>query len=244
MKFLVFLRERWKFVLTALIALIIGAMIGPSQDQLDSANASVKELKKELSVKTGNEENLGKENKELQAKVDEAAPFFKLKEEERKQQVAEAKAAEEKRLAKEKAKQVAEAKAAEEKRLAEEKAKQVAEAKEKAEAEAKAKQGYNTGITYNQLARTPDEFLLEKVKFRGKVIQVIEDDGETQIRLAINDNYDTIVLAIFDSSIVSSRVLEDDWITIYGISKGLITYESTMGGSISIPGIAIDKIDQ
>lgn len=244
MRVLGFLRVRWKFVLTALIALIIGTMIGPSQDQLDSANASMKELKKDLSVKTENEENLERKNKELQAKVDEAAPFFKLKEEERKQKAAEAKVAEEKRLADEKAKQVAEAKAAEEKRLADEKAKQVAEAKEKAEAEAKEKQGYNTGITYDQLARNPDEYLLEKVKFRGKVIQVIEDDGETQIRLAVNDNYDTIVLAIFDSSIVASRVLDDDRITIYGISKGLITYESTMGGSISIPGIAIDKIDQ
>uniref|UniRef100_UPI000C230733 toxin regulator n=1 Tax=Bacillus sp. FJAT-45037 TaxID=2011007 RepID=UPI000C230733 len=184
------------------------------------------------------------QNNDLQAKVDEAAPFFKLKDEERMQKEEEAKAAEEKRLAEKKAKQEEEAKAAEEKRLAEEKVKQEEEAKAKAEAEAKIKQGYDTGITYNQLARTPDEYTGEKVKFRGKVVQVMEGDGETQIRLAVSDDYDTIIFGAFDTSIISSRVLEDDMITIYGTSTGLITYDSTMGGQISIPGVIIDKIDQ
>ncbi|MED1469215.1 hypothetical protein [Bacillus salipaludis] len=76
------------------------------------------------------------------------------------------------------------------------------------------------------------------------MVQVIEGDGETQIRLAVNDNYDTILFAAFDASTVSSRVLEDDMITIFGTSTGLVTYDYTMGGQISIPGVAIDKIDQ
>ena len=178
-------------------------------------------------------QELSAEKKELQAKVDEAAPWFKMTDEEKKKTEAEAKAAEEKRLAEEKAK-----------KEAEEKAKKEAEEKAKAEAEAKEKQGYNTGITYDQLARTPDKYLFEKVKFRGKVVQVMEGDGTTTIRLAVNDNYDTIIYGEYDSSVVDSRILEDDWITIYGTSAGLITYESTMGGQISIPGVSIDKIDQ
>ncbi|MDF2790686.1 MAG: toxin regulator, partial [Neobacillus sp.] len=97
---------------------------------------------------------------------------------------------------------------------------------------------------YNQLARTPDKYVDEKVKFRGTVIQVIEGDGETQIRLAVNDDYDRVLFAAFDDSVVTSRVLENDTITIYGTSTGLITYDSTLGGKISIPGISIDKIDQ
>lgn len=56
--------------------------------------------------------------------------------------------------------------------------------------------------------------------------------------------YDTILLGGYDSSIVSSRVLEDDEITIYGTSMGLISYQSTMGGTITIPAVRIDKIDQ
>lgn len=103
--------------------------------------------------------------------------------------------------------------------------------------------GYETGITYDQLARTPDDYIGKKVKFSGKVVQVIEGDN-IQIRLAVNDNYDTILFGQYESNIVSSRVLEDDHITIYGTSAGTISYESTMGGTITIPGVFIEKIDQ
>ena len=104
-------------------------------------------------------------------------------------------------------------------------------------------QGYETGITYDQLARTPDDYMGKKVKFYGKVVQVIEGDS-IQIRLAVDDNYDTILLGEYSKDIVSSRVLEDDYITIYGTSVGTISYKSTMGGTITIPGVYIDKIDQ
>ena len=129
------------------------------------------------------------------------------------------------------------------------KAAEEAEAQKKAaEAEAARKaeeaKGYETGITYDQLARTPDDFMGKKVKFYGKVVQVIENGTSVQIRLAVDDNYDTILLGEYDSSIVSSRVLDDDLITIYGTSVGTISYQSTMGGTITIPGVMIDKIDQ
>lgn len=75
-------------------------------------------------------------------------------------------------------------------------------------------------------------------------MQVIEGSGSIQIRLAVNDNYDTILLGQYDSSIVGSRVLEDDHITIYGTSAGTISYQFTMGGTITIPGVSIEKIDQ
>ena len=87
-------------------------------------------------------------------------------------------------------------------------------------------------------------YIYEKVKFRGTVVQVMEGDGVTQIRLAVGDNYDTILFAEFDSSVVDSRILEDDTITIRGLSTGLITYDSTMGGSISIPGVSIEQVEQ
>jgi hypothetical protein len=117
-------------------------------------------------------------------------------------------------------------------------------AAEEAEREEKERLGYDTGITYDQLARTPDDYIAEKVKFYGEVIQVIEGGDETEIRLAIDGDYDRIILCGYDPSIVSSRVLEDDYITVYGISVGLISYESTMGGVITIPGVLVEKIDQ
>lgn len=104
--------------------------------------------------------------------------------------------------------------------------------------------GYETGITYDQLARTPDDYMGKKVKFSGKVVQVIEGDGDTQLRVAVNNNYDTILFAEYSSDIVTSRVLEDDQITLYGTSVGTISYQSTMGGTITIPAVLVAKIDQ
>ncbi len=146
----------------------------------------------------------------LNSKLSDAEPWFKMKDDEKK------------------------AIEAENQRKAEE-AKKAEEQRKKEEEE---KKGYDTGITYDQLARTPDDYKYKKVKFEGKVIQVIEDGDEVQIRLAVSGNYDKVVLCSYKKSITPSRVLEDDYITIRGISAGTITYESTMGGKITIPGIA------
>lgn len=118
------------------------------------------------------------------------------------------------------------------------------EKEEKAAREKEEKIGYNTGITYDQLARTPDDYINKKVKFTGEAIQIIEGSYQNQIRLAIDSDYDKIILITYVKSIVTSRVLEDDIITIYGVSDGLISYQSTMGGMITIPSVLVDKIDQ
>ncbi|MGP4074600.1 toxin regulator [Halobacillus sp. K22] len=171
---------------------------------------------------------------ELEAKLAEAEPWFNLSEKEK-----------ERKLAEEKKKQEAE-EAAAEKKAAEEKAKQEAEeekAKEKAEEEAE--KGYETGTTFEQLARTPEDYEGKKVKFSGEVIQVIEAEGEeTQLRIAVDDDYDQVIFVSYDSSMIDSRILEDDKITIMGVSLGLLTYESTMGGEITVPAIAVDQIEQ
>ncbi|MEM1504790.1 toxin regulator [Domibacillus sp. 8LH] len=169
----------------------------------------------------------------LEQKVEEAQPWFELTEKEQQQKVEEQKA-------KDAAKKAVEEAAA--KKKAETEAAAAAEAQRKAEEEEK--RGYETGITYDQLARTPDDYIGEKVKFYGKVVQVMEGDGEVQVRIAVNEDYDTILFGAYDSYITNSRILEDDLITVMGTSNGLLTYESTMGGDITIPSIFIDKIEQ
>lgn len=122
-------------------------------------------------------------------------------------------------------------------------AEQTITAQENAAAEEKAR-GYETGITYDQLARTPDDYNGKKCKFSGKVLQVMESDNIVGIRLAVNSNYNTVLYCMFSQSIISSRILEDDIITVYGTSSGIYTYESTMRASISIPSMIVDKVDQ
>lgn len=196
-------------------------------------DAEIATLQEKLEQKEAIIEDNVSEIAELNEKVELAAPWFELEEKEQQRKLEEENAKEEaERIAAEKkAKEEADKKAAEEE-----------EARKRAEAEEK--KGYDTGITYDQIARNPDNYEGDKIKFRGKVLQVMEGDGETQIRIAVNNNYDTVLYGSFDASIVDSRILEDDVITVMGLSAGLLTYESTMGGQITIPSMLIFQIDQ
>lgn len=135
-------------------------------------------------------------------------------------------------------------------KLAAEKA--AAEAAAKAESERKAaeaeRKGYNTGITFDQLSRTPDSYKGKKVMFTGEVVQVLEEKGEVNIRLATKESswggyMDDIVFTYFKSSLMKSRILEGDVITVYGVSKGLHSYQTIWGQTLTLPLIEVSKID-
>lgn len=105
-------------------------------------------------------------------------------------------------------------------------------------------ESYSTDITYEQLARTPDDYKGKKVSMTGKVVQVMENSDITQLRVAINGNYDDIVLLeINKSDLDKSRILDDDLITFYGTSADVYTYKATLGQEITVPAIVANKID-
>lgn len=104
---------------------------------------------------------------------------------------------------------------------------------------------YNTGITYNQLARDPDIYEGEYVKFRGKVLQIMTADYMTVYRIGTSGYgyYDNVIYAVhYFSNNSKNRILEDDIVTVKGVSDGLHTYETVLGSSITIPKITVDEI--
>lgn len=212
-----------KLVTLILSDLISISMVGcGNSDELES---KISELEKENQTLVSENSKLETENtqlesknKTLQDKVDQATPWFEMKEEEQKQL--------EEKLAKEKAE------------------KEAAEKKAKEEAEAKEKQGYETGITYDQLARTPDKYKGQKCKFRGEVIQVMEDDNYVSIRLAVGGGSNVLYVVIPSSILNNERILEDDYITVYGTSTGVITYTTVMGNELTIPSMLAAKLDR
>jgi len=218
MKLLEKLKEKKniKIIIAVAIGIFVGGVFSPVCSDSNHDGVEEKISKLETSIKEKDTEI-----ETLNAKVDSAAPWFEMKEEEQK-------AIEQ----------------GNEKREAEEQAKEKAkEEQEKRKAEEKEKKGYDTGIGYKDLARNPKDYVGKKIKFKGKVIQVMEGDGEVQVRLAVNGDYDNIMYCAYNSSIVTSRVLEDDYITVMGKSSDLITYTSTMGGEITIPSMVVEKID-
>ncbi|MDM7655421.1 hypothetical protein QUE96_01910 [Lactococcus lactis] len=115
-----------------------------------------------------------------------------------------------------------------------------AAAKAKEEADAKNPATYPT-LTYDEMARNGNKHKGEKLQITGKVIQVTDgDDGDATLRVATNGDYDDVYLAQIDSSEWGNhRLLEGDQVTLYGKVYGLYTYESTMGGNITVPAIAV-----
>lgn len=103
---------------------------------------------------------------------------------------------------------------------------------------------YKTGVTFDQIARTPDDYKGKKIEFTGKVLQVMEEDDYTQIRLAVDGDYDNVILVDVDSDIMNgSRILEDDLVTVSGVSDGTTTYESTSGANITVPAMTAKIIN-
>lgn len=153
---------------------------------------------------------------------------------------------------KEKSDKIKAEKEKQEKAKREEKEKQEKEAREKEarekEEEEKRKQEeiaqYETGITFENLARNPETYNYKKVKFYGKIVQVVKGDAYSQFRFAIDDDYDKMVLLeIPEKQLSNNRLLKDDTITIKGVSTGEQTYKSTIGGEITIPSISVDSFE-
>lgn len=99
---------------------------------------------------------------------------------------------------------------------------------------------YATDITYEDLARYPDEHRLKAVALTGEVAQVMKtDDGLTQCRIAVNGDYDKMIFVEFEAKATEGkgRILENDTIKVYGKSMGLIQYKSVIGQNIEIPAL-------
>lgn len=152
---------------------------------------------------------------ELNNKIKDAEPWFEMKDNE-KQQIVE------------------QNKKDKEKYLQEQKDKKEQEEKQKYE---------DSQITYDKIARTPDETISKECTFNGKVVQVIESANKVNLRVAVDGDYDKMLLVEYDSNIVNNRILEKDNVTLYGTSCGTTSYESTLGANITVPAMIATKIE-
>lgn len=104
---------------------------------------------------------------------------------------------------------------------------------------------YTGDITYDTLARYPDKNIDKPVKFDGKVIQMIGavDSNYTAIRMAVDDDYNHVLLVVYANDVIDGKLLENDRITIYGGYVGQYSYTSTLNKPITIPQVEAVMID-
>ena len=96
-------------------------------------------------------------------------------------------------------------------------------------------------IPYRTLFRYAEQNVGKRVFYRGEVVQVIEDQGDFQLRVNVTPGdygfwSDTVFLRDVDAPV---RILEGDIIAFVGRMNGTFTYETVMGGKVTIPDITV-----
>ena len=91
-----------------------------------------------------------------------------------------------------------------------------------------------SGVDYNSWNH--DEIAVDtKVRVYGKVLQAMEDGKAYTLRVAINDDYDKIILVSIPSEYNNRVIAEDDHITLYGLVKGRQSYETVFKATKTLP---------
>ncbi len=94
---------------------------------------------------------------------------------------------------------------------------------------------------YSNYARNEEKYMGQTIKFEAKVIQVVEGDTSTIFRMAVDKDSNCIFLVILNKEKMNTRILEDDLVNVTATYTGLYTYNSTMGGKITIPSCEISS---
>ncbi len=104
------------------------------------------------------------------------------------------------------------------------------------------KNEYKT-IDYDEYARYPEKYLLQKVFLKGKVEQVLgtREDG-FQVRLSVLNNTSNIVY-VFINEDPGYNILDGDKLNVYAKLFNTITYKSIWGQSITIPAAYADIVE-
>lgn len=82
-----------------------------------------------------------------------------------------------------------------------------------------------------------------KVRVYGKVLQAMEDRKAYTLRVAINDDYDKIILVSIPSEYNNRVIAEDDHITLYGLAQGRQSYETVFKATKTLPYMAAYMYD-
>lgn len=101
-------------------------------------------------------------------------------------------------------------------------------------------------LDFKAISRDPDAYEGKNYKFSGKVVQVMEEELEDYtyvvMRIATVGNYDDVVYVSYLRENSESRILEDDRVTVYATCLGLYTYETVIGGSITLPNFLAESV--
>lgn len=97
-------------------------------------------------------------------------------------------------------------------------------------------------VTYDQIARNPDDYQDSEVKLSGQVMQVQNAHNGSVVLLWLNDDPDQLVMVGINKDYMpdNGNILEDDEITVYGTGDGTQKYDTTSGAKNEVPFVRAD----
>ncbi|QOX64239.1 hypothetical protein FRZ06_13260 [Anoxybacterium hadale] len=99
-------------------------------------------------------------------------------------------------------------------------------------------------VSFDNLARTPDDFNEKRITLSGRVDVIgYETEDEVQCVFHVDDDYKQSILIAYVPDILDSRVLDEDYFTIYGYSVGIVEYKTAIGGVYNLPCVIVEKIE-
>lgn len=100
-------------------------------------------------------------------------------------------------------------------------------------------------LNYARLARVPENFIGQRIQFKGTVLQVQGSRREGyDIRIATNENGfdDVIYLYAGPESLQNMNILDGDRLDVKGEIQGDYTYTTVLGNNITLPLVIADKV--
>lgn len=98
-------------------------------------------------------------------------------------------------------------------------------------------------INYNDASRYPESYNGKCVSFSGKVLQVIDGWGTTEYRISSKGNWDNVVYVTIDNDDITTPIIEDDKVTVYGTYDGNYSYTAVLGNKITLPCVNAERIN-
>lgn len=95
-------------------------------------------------------------------------------------------------------------------------------------------------VSYEQLNRGGDSLIRQYFTFTGKILQAM--DGS--YRLGVGDRFKDVIYLEYELPAGAERLLEDDFVTVWGQSLGLYTYTSVSDKSITVPRLLVGYLDR
>ncbi len=90
-------------------------------------------------------------------------------------------------------------------------------------------------INFKELDKNPDKYIGENIKIKGKVMQISEGNSDgNYLLMYVNGNYDQLAYVEYYDN---TNIVEDDYITVYGVCGGSYSYTTTIGGTNTVPSV-------